>query len=60
MTIEAGKSADLLIVKENPLENLEALSKPFMVVIRGTLIKNPKVKKVKAIEKIKNKRKGSE
>ncbi len=56
-TIEVGKSADFLIVKENPLENLAALSRPFMVVIRGTLIKNPKVKKVKAIEKIKKKAK---
>ena len=44
-SIEKGKSADLLIVDGNPLEDFKNLSKPYMVVIKGKEIKNPKVKK---------------
>jgi len=49
-SIEAGKSADFLIVDENPLENLRALSTPYMVVIRGRQIKQPKIKKSAFVE----------
>ena len=46
-SIEVGKSADILIVQNNPLENIDSLGKIMMVFIRGNQIKNPKVKKVK-------------
>lgn len=49
-TVEVGKSADFLITKENPLENLQALRKPDTVVMRGRVIKNPKVKKFEYVE----------
>lgn len=49
-TVEAGKSADFLIVKENPLENLESLRKPEMVVMKGKIYRNPKIKKIAACE----------
>ena len=44
-SIEGGKDADLLVLNDNPLEDLKALSQPYMVMSRGRLIKNPKVKK---------------
>ncbi len=51
-SIEVGKSADLQIVQENPLENIDALGKVSMVLIRGHLIKHPKVNKIKKLEKV--------
>ncbi len=48
--IEVGKSADLLILDENPLEDLMALECPRHVVYRGNLIQEPAYEKVKAIE----------
>lgn len=49
-SIEEGKSADILIVKDNPLENLRALSAPVKVFARGKLIASPKIKKNDYIE----------
>ncbi len=49
-SVEVGKSADFMVVKDNPLENLEALRNPQMVVLRGKIINNPKVKKYKKVE----------
>lgn len=43
--IEAGKSADFLVTAANPLEDLSALRTPCLVVARGRIFKNPKVKK---------------
>ena len=43
-TIEKGKCADLIVTKENPLEDLRALRHVEKVVARGKLIDNPKVK----------------
>lgn len=51
-SIEVGKSADLQIVPENPLKNIDILSEVSMVMIQGNLIKKPKVKKIKKVEKI--------
>ena len=49
-SIEEGKSADFMVVEGNPLENLEAVRNPKMVVLRGNVIKNPKVKKFQYVE----------
>lgn len=49
-SIEVGKSCDLLIVENNPLEDISSLRKPSMVVFRGKIIKNPKIKKIKYVE----------
>ncbi|MHA1797258.1 MAG: amidohydrolase family protein [Candidatus Helarchaeota archaeon] len=50
-SIEVGKSADLQVVPGNPLENIDYLGDVRKVIIRGHLIKNPKIKKIKSIEK---------
>lgn len=42
-SIEVGKCADMIVTKNNPLENLNALRTVDMVVANGRLIKNPKV-----------------
>ena len=48
--IMAGKAADRIVTKENPLEDLSALRSISMVCTRGKLIKAPKVKKIKQVE----------
>lgn len=49
-SIEEGKSADMIVVSENPLENIETLRNVKTVIMRGRLIKNPRVKKNPVIE----------
>lgn len=49
-TIEKGKAADMIVTENNPLEDLRALRKVEMVVARGALIRNPKVKKKPQVE----------
>lgn len=49
-SLESGKCADMIVTKENPLENLEALRNVSMVVARGELIQQPKVKKMPQVE----------
>jgi imidazolonepropionase-like amidohydrolase len=39
-TIEAGKIADIIIVKDNPLEDLESLLNVQMVIHNGEIIKD--------------------
>lgn len=51
-TIEVGKDADLIVTTNNPLDNLQALRNVDMVVTRGNVIKNPKVKKMANVEAI--------
>ena len=51
-SIETGKSADLIVVPGNPLENIEYLGQVSMVIIRGNLIKRPKVKKIKKLKEL--------
>lgn len=52
-SIEVGKSADLLIIDSNPLENnFLALKQPHMVIIKGKIIKDCKIKRNVAIEQI--------
>ena len=49
-SIEIGKAADLLVTAGNPLEGLNALRKPRMVVARGVRIEKPALKKDVEIE----------
>jgi imidazolonepropionase-like amidohydrolase len=51
-SIEVGKSADLQVVPGNPLENIDYLGQVSKVIMRGYLIKNPKVKKIKKLKEI--------
>ena len=43
-SIEKGKAADMIVTKDNPLENLEALRHVDMVIARGRIIDRPNVK----------------
>lgn len=49
-SIEPGKCADLIACKGNPLENLSALRQLTLVVARGRVIRDPKVKKMPQVE----------
>lgn len=50
-SIEVGKSADFVVTKQNPLENLEALRNIDMVVFQGKITDKPTVKKMPEVEK---------
>ena len=49
-SIERGKCADFIVTEGNPLEDLDTLRNVSMVVARGKLIRNPKVKKMPQVE----------
>ena len=51
-SIETGKSADLIVVPGNPIENIEFLGQVIMVIIKGNLIRRPKVKKIKKLKEL--------
>ncbi len=44
-TIEKGKSADLIVTKDDPLQDLRALRNVCMVMAQGRLIRDPKFKR---------------
>lgn len=50
-SIEPGKSADFIVCRKNPLEDLTALRNLSLVVAQGRAIPNPKVKKMLQVEK---------
>lgn len=50
-TIEAGKCADMIVTRNNPLADLQTLRHVSMVIANGKIIKNPKVKKMSQVEK---------
>jgi imidazolonepropionase-like amidohydrolase len=52
-SIEVGKYADLIVVPGNPLERIEYLGEVSKVIIKGHLIKNPKIKKAKKLKELK-------
>ena len=43
-TLEKDKCADMIVTEENPLDDLRALRHVKMVVARGTIMENPKLK----------------
>ena len=49
-SIEKGKAADMIVVSRNPLDDLQALRTPEMVIARGNLIDHPHIKKRKQVE----------
>ena len=49
-SVEEGKEADLLIVENDPLQDLTALKQPKYVVARGRLIKDPSYKRRADVE----------
>ena len=49
--IQTGKCADFVVTEENPLEDIKALRNISMVVARGNIIDNPKVKKMAEVER---------
>ena len=48
--LEKDKCADMIVTEENPLDDLRALRHVKMVVARGTIMENPKVKINKRVE----------
>ena len=49
-SIEKGKSADLIVVSRDPLEDLSALRNVDMVVARGKVIRHPAVKRMPEVD----------
>lgn len=49
-SIEEGKSADIIVVGKNPLDNLEVLKNIDVVIARGHVITNPRPKRIKEVE----------
>ena len=45
-TVEAGKSADLIVVDANPLDDLSALRDVRHVMCRGAFVERPRVKHI--------------
>ena len=53
-SIEPGKSADFIVTKHNPLEDLRALQHLELVVCRGHVIKKPNPKRNKTVDALLN------
>ena len=51
-SIEKNKFADMIVVKSNPLEDLTVLRNVLMVITKGKMIKNPKVKHMKKVDEL--------
>lgn len=49
-SIEKGKMAEMIVMSKNPLEDLRALRKPDMIIMRDRIIRSPKVKKITEVE----------
>lgn len=49
-SVTVGKAADLLVVRENPLEDLRALCEPMYVMANGQLLEHPQQEKITEIE----------
>ena len=51
-SIEAGKSADFIVTKQNPLDDLTALRQLELVVCRGRAVKKPSPKRNKTVDNL--------
>ncbi|MFC9709276.1 amidohydrolase family protein [Paenibacillus sp. NPDC056933] len=51
-TVDIGKYADLIIMEQNPLEHIEALSDISMVMVKGNLIQTPSVTIIKEVDEV--------
>ena len=49
-TVECGKAADILVTRENPLDDLCALHEPIHVMCRGDLVRKLKVKHIPEVD----------
>ena len=49
-TIDCGKAADILVTRENPLDDLCALREPMHVMCRGDLVCKLKVKRIPEVD----------
>jgi imidazolonepropionase-like amidohydrolase len=49
-SLEAGKSADLIVCEANPLEDFAALRTLTYVMCRGKLTKHPRPKRMRKVE----------
>jgi len=49
-SIEPGKLADLIVVEDNPLENLQTLRRVNTVIFEGRRFDSPRVKKIAVVE----------
>ena len=50
-SVEVGKEADLIVLIENPLEDLKSLRNVSVVMARGQLIENPTFEKNTQVDK---------
>ena len=50
-SVEPGKCADLIVTRQNPLEDLKALRHVDLVIARGKVYRSPKVKKIEKAER---------
>ena len=49
-SIEPGKQAEMIVTNENPLENLQTLRSPAMVIMQQRIFRSPKVRKIPEVE----------
>ena len=49
-SVEKGKSADMIVVKGNPLEDLSVLRNVSAVMIRGKLIRDPQFRRMQEVD----------
>ncbi|WP_127538740.1 metal-dependent hydrolase family protein [Paenibacillus illinoisensis] len=53
-TVDIGKQADLIVLDQSPLENIEALSGVRMVMVKGNLIQTPSVTRIQQVDDVLN------
>ncbi|MBQ1386781.1 MAG: amidohydrolase family protein [Erysipelotrichales bacterium] len=51
-SISPGKSADMIVVKENPLEDLKALRHIRTVIMKGRIYENPVIEPIKGVDEL--------
>lgn len=51
-SMDIGKQADLIVIGQNPLDNIIALSDVAMVMVKGNLIETPSVTRIQAVDEL--------